>query len=173
MGAVYNVTSQLEPLRRTLSATERDALLQRYYRPHHDRLEAAVTAAIERHGRCLVIDCHSFPDRAHPYEMQDASVSRPEICIGTDPFHTDPQLADAFVSAFERAGWRVGVNMPFAGALVPASRYRSDARVSAVMVEINRRLYLREKDAFPLLEFDQVAQQVRACCSEAIGSITA
>ena len=40
---------------------ERVALIQAYYRPHHARLEAAVTAALERHGRCLMIDCHSFP----------------------------------------------------------------------------------------------------------------
>lgn len=47
MGAVYSVTSGLKPLRRPLFDGERDALMSAYYRPHHARLEAAVSAAID------------------------------------------------------------------------------------------------------------------------------
>lgn len=61
MGAVYTATSQLTPLRRRLSAGERQALM------------------LEPHGRCLVIDCHSFPSAALPYEMADSSNARPGI----------------------------------------------------------------------------------------------
>jgi N-formylglutamate amidohydrolase len=81
MGAVYTATSQLTPLRRRLSAGEREALMQAYYRPHHARLEAAVAAALERHGRCLVIDCHSFPSVALPYEMADSPNARPDCLV--------------------------------------------------------------------------------------------
>lgn len=168
MGAVYTTTSQLAPLRRHLGPAGREALMQAYYHPHHKLLEAAVEAAIEHHGRCLVIDCHSFPNEALPYERADASITRPDICIGTDDFHTDPTLAEAFVAAFGQAGWRVGLNMPFAGALVPASRYRRDPRVGAVMVEVNRRLYLNEGDFSPLAGFEDVARRIRQCCVEAI-----
>jgi N-formylglutamate deformylase len=38
----------------------------------------------------------------------------------------------------------VEIDRPFSGALVPMAFYRSDARVSAVMIEVNRRLYLDE-----------------------------
>jgi N-formylglutamate deformylase len=75
MGAIYSVTSSLKPLRRTLLDGERDALMLAYYRPHHARLEAAVSAAIDLHGRCLVIDCHSFPSLALPYELRRPSCS--------------------------------------------------------------------------------------------------
>ena len=88
MGAIYSVTSGLTPLRRTLHAGERDALMQAYYRPHHARLEAAVSAALDVHGHCLVIDCHSFPSVALPYEDADVAAVRPDICIGSDDFHT-------------------------------------------------------------------------------------
>ena len=170
MGAVYTVTSQLTPLRRRLSADEREALMQAYYRPHHGLLEAAVATALERHGRCLVIDCHSFPSAALPYEMADPSDTRPDICLGTDPFHTSAALAGAFTATFQRAGWRVSLNEPFAGAVVPGSRYRRDARVGAVMVEVNRRLYLREDDAAPSADFEHVARRIRQCCFEAMDS---
>jgi N-formylglutamate amidohydrolase len=170
MGAVYSSTSMLTPLRRPLSADEREALMRSWYHPHHALLEAAVTAAIERYGRSLVMDCHSFPGDALPYEMADPSSARPDICIGTDPFHTSSDLADAFTSAFRREGWSVRVNDPFAGALVPAGRYRIDARLSAVMVEVNRRLYLRGDDGAPLADFEETARRIRNACFEAIAS---
>jgi N-formylglutamate amidohydrolase len=168
MGAVYTATSQMTPLRRPLGAGEREALMQAYYRPHHAMLEAAVAAAIDRHGRCLVIDCHSFPRTRLPYEMADSSKARPDICIGTDDFHTSDELAQAFSAAFGNAGWRLSLNYPFAGALVPASSYRRDARVGAVMVEVNRGLYLREVEATPSADFQDVARRIRQCCVEAI-----
>lgn len=168
MGAVYSVNSQLEPLRRPLGAGERETLMRAYYEPHHTRLESAVDAALARHGRCLVIDCHSFPDTALPYERVDPRVVRPDVCIGTDDFHTGSALADAFVSAFRGAGWTVRLDDPFAGAMVPGSCYWRDPRVAAVMVEINRSLYLREEDASPLSAFAEVAATVRACCARAI-----
>ena len=170
MGAVYSLTSSLNPLRRPLSDAERDALMLAYYRPHHARLEAVVSAAIDLHGRCLVIDCHSFPSQALPYEVADPAVARPDICIGTDAFHTSSELEIAFVTSFQREGWSVNLNQPFAGALVPGCRYRQDRRVTAVMVEINRQLYLREQDATPLPTFATVAERVRNCCMVAVAA---
>ncbi len=134
MGAVYAVTSDLRPLRRTLSDGERNELLRSYYHPHHDRLEAAASAAIAAHGQALVIDCHCFPATVLPYELTDATQARPDICIGTDAFHTSDNVATAFVDAFRGAGWRVAVNSPFAGALVVAVTFAptlSDAKQSS------------------------------------------
>ena len=70
MGAVYTTASDLQPLRRPLSAVEREDLMRTYYWPHHERFDAAVTAALENHGRCLVIDGHSFAAQALPYELE-------------------------------------------------------------------------------------------------------
>ena len=139
-----------------------------YYRPNHARLEAAVAAALDIHDRCLAIDCHSFPSAALPYELADPALARPDICIGTDDFHTPAELSSAFVAAFQQEGWSVSLNEPFAGALVPGSRYRRDRRVNAVMVEVNRHLYLCEQDATPLPAFADVAKGVRRCCMAAI-----
>jgi N-formylglutamate deformylase len=144
MGAVYKVTSNLSRLRRELSAAEEMQLMDTYYKPHHAELEAAVETCIESYGCCLILDCHSFANKALPYEMADAVDVRPDICIGTDPFHTDQKLTQSFKNSFEQAGWHVEMNSPFSGAIVPASRYKKDTRVQSVMVEINKRLYLAE-----------------------------
>jgi N-formylglutamate amidohydrolase len=118
-----------------------------------------------------VIDCHSFPSVALPYELAAPAKVRPDICIGTDNFHTSRELADAFVSAFQSERWTVGVDDPFPGALVPGSRYRKDNRVEAVMVEVNRRLYLREDDAMALADFAATAQRIRHCCWVALSAL--
>ena len=94
-----------------------------------------------------------------------------DICIGTDAFHTSEATARAFLQSFAANGWSVELNLPFAGALVPASRYRQDARVSAVMVEVNRRLYLHEASATRRPDFDAVAVQVRACWGRALEAL--
>lgn len=167
MGAVYTATSQMTPLRRTLCPEEREDLMRTYYDPHHRRLETAVDRAIESHGRCLVVDCHSFPDNPLPYEQATSSSVRPDICIGTDDFHTEESLGSAFINEFRNAGFTVAVNTPFAGALVPGSRYRIDRRVQAIMVEINRRLYLRDDKVSVVADFEAVARTVRLCCIKA------
>jgi N-formylglutamate amidohydrolase len=168
MGAIYRTASSLAPLRRPLSDDERASLMSAWYHPHHERLERAVAAAVEQHGQSLVLDCHSFPSRALPYEQDDASLHRPDICIGTDALHTTEALVDAFTGVFAGAGWIVAVNQPFAGAMVPASRHLRDRRVRAVMVEVNRRLYLHEDDATPRRDFEDVAARIRSCCARAI-----
>lgn len=168
MGAVYNVTSNLTPLRSQLSPAERDSLLRLWYYPHHEKLEAAVKIATERYGRCLVIDGHSFPATALPYEHADPSLDRPDICIGSDSFHTPRALEQAFVDSFAGGGWRVAVNEPFAGALVPASRYRTDSRVEAVMVEVNRNLYLDPVSFEPNEDFTRLASEINSCCVQAL-----
>ena len=168
MGAVYTMTSQLAPLRHALTIDERESMIRLYYEPHHELLEATVARLLDLHGQCLVIDCHSFPDVAHPYEMADPSELRPDICIGTDNFHTDAELANAFRISFEKAGWQVSLNKPFAGALVPASRYRHDHRVKAIMIEVNRSLYLHESNAVQTENFESIAERIRECCLESL-----
>lgn len=86
MGGVYERTAGQRPLRRALSAEERGQLIERWYRPHHAALPAAVSTALTTRGVCLVIDAHSFPSVVLPYE-EDQRSDRPDICIGTALVH--------------------------------------------------------------------------------------
>lgn len=144
MGAIYTQTADGRQLRRELSPPERQTLLESYYAPHHRRLERLVDEKITKFGRCLVIDCHSFPSVPLAYEGVRGDMMRPDICIGTDPFHTPSQLASNLYGYFSNSGFSVALNDPFSGALVPMSRYRKDLRVQAIMVEMNRKIYMDE-----------------------------
>lgn len=46
---------------------------------------------------------------------------------------------------FTDRGFSVGVNRPFAGALVPNAYYGQDQRVQSVMIEVRRDLYMDER----------------------------
>jgi N-formylglutamate deformylase len=143
MGAIYIRTSKGNVLRAEPDAANRQALLGRWYWPHHARLERAVNDVVTQSGTCLIVDCHSFASVALPYEL-DRTSERADICVGTDPFHTPPAVRDAIVQAAQREGYSVAVDVPFAGALVPLSAYGKDRRVVSVMIEVNRRLYMDE-----------------------------
>jgi N-formylglutamate amidohydrolase len=153
MGVVYQRTCRQTPLRRPLSDSERSLLIERWYQPHHRALTVAVETVLRAHGTCLIIDAHSFPSSPLPYEL-DQNQDRPDICIGTDDFHTPISLTNLAVGLCRDAGWTVAVNRPFQGALVPAAYFRTDARIRAVMFEVNRRLYLDEQTGTAGPDFD-------------------
>ena len=93
MGAVYTRAHTGAPLRRT-GEGERERILRRWYDPHHAELERQVGRRLDAFGKCLVIDCHSFSGVPLPHEP-DKDPDRPDICVGTDGFHTPGRLADA------------------------------------------------------------------------------
>jgi N-formylglutamate deformylase len=154
MRVVCEKTALMAPLRASPSPAERDRLLAAYYRPHHAALSQAVDRA-RAIGACLIIDAHSFPSRALPYEL-DQGADRPDFCIGTDAFHTPDALRDAAMSALRAAGFSVAIDRPFAGTIVPMARFRSDASLSSIMIEVNRRLYMNEETGARLASFSRV-----------------
>ena len=167
MGAVYMATTDGAPLRASLSVSQRAALLARFYEPHHAALEAASEEILNARGRCLILDGHSFPSEPLPCDL-DQDRPRPEICIGTDPFHTPPQLAAAATEGFAAHGLVVAVNRPYAGALVPARWYRRDDRVSSLMIEINRRLYMDEATGDKLASFAEILAVVHSVLTSVV-----
>lgn len=166
MGVIYGRTSDGSPLRRPLDPTERERLLATHYHLHQRRLLDATNAALRRHGWCLVLDGHSFPPAPLPCE-RDQDPERPEICIGTDAFHTPDWVRAAFVEVFRQAGFSVSCNRPFAGAMVPLEHYQREKKVLAIMVEVNRVLYLEPGSAVPRRSFRHLAGRIRSACCEA------
>lgn len=160
MGAIYTRTTDGRPLRRDLAAAEERRLLERYYHPHHRRLAGAVDRALERHGRALVLDLHSFPDVPLPCD-RDQAPGRPDVCIGTDAWHTPSALVDALAARAAATGFEVEVDRPYAGTMVPAVHHGRDRRVASVMVEVNRRLYLAEGSVRLTADAEAVGARVR------------
>ena len=169
MGAVYSKTSTGRPLRKGLTGADRQALLEKYYHPHHRALTDAVSSSLSGHGRCLIIDGHSFPSKAFRYET-DLS-PRPDICLGTDSFHTPAWLKDAAGELFANAGFAVKIDSPFSGAIVPLSYYHSHGAVHSIMVEVNRSLYMDEKSGRRTAKFEQTKNRLQAVLLELVAAM--
>ncbi len=167
MGVIYTGSSRLTPLRRRISAEDREDLLARFYRPHHAEFANLVEQLLSVEGEVLIIDAHSFPALPRAYEL-DQSSDRPEICLGIDGFHTPSALRKTFQDSFEAGGFRVAIDRPFAGSIVPMKYYRDNWCVRSIMVEINRSLYMDEASGARSRQFASVAERVRACVSRAV-----
>jgi len=144
MGVIYEKTSDGRPLRRELTKQERQDLLQAWYFPHHRRLADAVESVLERSGKALIIDIHSYPGVPLAYELSKDAY-RPEICIGTDEYHTPTLVAERALEIFQSLGCDTALNTPFSGTIVPEKHYRKDPRVSSLMIEIRRDKYMDER----------------------------
>jgi len=159
MGVIYNHTADGQKLRHQPSAEEREDLIDRYYRPHHQKLENCVSNCLQKFGRCLIIDCHSFPSVALPYEL-DQSEDRPDICIGADEFHSPIWLVDMIHNEFKKFGYSTAINKPFSGTMVPMRYYRKDRAVSSVMIEVNRKLCMGESTGGKIPNFSRVKEHI-------------
>lgn len=168
MGAVYMKTSDGTPLRHDLSARERSALILRFYRVHHDKLEEAVEQELLKQGRALIVDCHSFPTRPLPFE--DPALLRPEICVGIDGYHTPPWLGAACIRLFEEKGYEVAPNTPFSGSLVPSRWFGSEPAVHSIMIEVRRDLSMDENTGERLPGFSALRDDLRAVLG-ALGNV--
>ena len=153
-GVVYTRTTSGGVLRQ-VDAAARTRTLRQLYDPYHAALTELVAERLAAWDRCTIIDCHSFATLPLPSEP-DQSPHRPDVCIGTDAFHTPSQLADALSSSFAAEGFRVALDRPFSGALVPRHWYGRDRRVRAVMIEVRRGLYCDEASGVANASFEQV-----------------
>ena len=144
-GLMYTKTSDGKRLRK-YNVTLRNQILAEWYDPHHKKLTAMVEEALEKYGKCLVIDCHSFPQKTSIPSKIIKPLAYADFDIGTDGYHTPAPLCDLLCEKVREFGHTVKVNKPFAGAITPMKFYGKDKRVFSVMIETNRKLYERERN---------------------------
>lgn len=130
----------------------------RLYQRHHERLANAVSQQLGEYDCALLIDGHSFAANSLTYEFMFGTRNlRPEICIGTDALHTPLNLKEKTAQYFSDKGFKVALDTPFSGSLVPEPYYdKKDMRVASIMIEINRSLYMDELTGEKKKEFKQI-----------------
>lgn len=138
MGAVYTRTTRGEVLRAPDEAG-RQRLIDSYFVPYADAISSLVVDRLRAVGEVSILDMHSYPREALPYELH-ADGPRPEICIGTDAFHTPDWLRSAALDTMTEASptGDVGLDSPFWGCYVPLEQYGTNADVHALMLEVRR-----------------------------------
>ena len=124
--------------------SEISSLLEKYYYPFHNQIQAIVHAGGNDVKICL--DCHSMAEIG-PAIAPDTGKKRPAICLGNrfgeaSPDEIIQKLRSCLMMAFELNETEVAINKPFAGGFI--TRNYGNNPLPWVQVEMNRKLYLKE-----------------------------
>lgn len=157
MGCVYEKTHDGKSLK--LVKDIKHELINKFYKTHHEDFIKIVDKKLIENNKVLIIDCHSFPKSPLPYELNQEK-SRPEICIGTDNFHTSKKLKNSFRELFEGLNFTVRYDAPFNGSIVPFKFYKKDDRVQSVMIELRRDLYMDERSGNKTSNFYEMKKNI-------------
>jgi len=158
MGVLY-VKSEKGKIIRKISRAQRSRYLNALYRPYFDQFNQLIENCLKKFGKCLILDCHSFPSRPGLYEL-DQRKDRPDICLGTDSFHTPLKLAKCLTANFNKSNFTVKKNSPFQGTMVPNKYYKISSNVHSLMIEINKKLYLDEKNFKKKAGFNRLSNKI-------------
>jgi N-formylglutamate deformylase len=129
---------------RKLSVAEVRRRIEEYYLPYRAALNAAVEAAVTRHGFVWHFNCHSMKSRGNAMN-RDFGVARPDFVIGDRGGTSAPPEFTGWVAAwFRQRGHEVAINEPYRGADIVRTHGEPARRRYSVQIEINRALYLEE-----------------------------
>ena len=165
MGVLYE-TSDNGDIIRNVSLELREKILAEYYWKHHKRLSQAVAGQLKLFGKALIIDCHSYP--SHPLKRdRRQELDRPDFNIGTDAYHTPQVLVDISRDFFAKRGYSLGIDWPYNGSMVPLEYYQQNRNVQTIMLEVNRKLYLKQ----PTNERSESYLEIKSVTAEFIRAI--
>ncbi|MEM7441546.1 MAG: N-formylglutamate amidohydrolase [Pseudomonadota bacterium] len=161
LGVIPRVVSEGRPIQSgKISMDEARARLNRYYYPYHDQLQDLLNTSRAAFGEVLLVDCHSMP---HEALAQSAGLfgKMPQVVIG-DRFGSSCRTD--YVSEVERLfraeGFRTGRNTPFAGAHITQSYGRPSSGQHVLQIEIDRSLYLDEKNVAKSASFNPIRKRL-------------
>lgn len=141
-GFYYTHTDSGEILRELIPEVK-TIIKKNYYDKHHNKLKSLTKKKLKEYNSVLIIDCHSYTDNPFISDF-DKTTDRPDICLGTDDFHTPKWLIDYLKKGFENNNLTVKINSPYSGTIIPLNYYKKDKRVMGIMIEINRKLYIKD-----------------------------
>lgn len=126
-----------------LSVTEALERIDTYYKPYHRALVGQLRTIREEFGLAVLVDCHSMPSA----RMAGENRPRPDFVIG-DRFGTscDGEITEIIHEQLTALGYRVSRNKPYAGGFITERYGNPGGRVHAVQIEVNRALYMDEKN---------------------------
>ena len=161
LGVIPRVVSEgAEIYRGRLSLAEAEARIATIHAPYHARLESLLIRARDAFGMAVLFDCHSMPSEAlRAAPRIDGRC--PEVVLGDRFAAAAGRSLVSFVQrAFEREGFVVARNAPFAGGYITQRYGRPSLGLHALQIEIDRGLYLDQTRLEPLPGFGEVKSRL-------------
>ncbi len=128
------------------------------HRPYHEALTVLINEGLARFGEVALLDWHSMPSSA---AGGFGGRGGPDVILG-DRFGAacGPALVRAVEHEFQKRGYRVVRNAPYAGGYTTEHYGRPAVGVQALQVELNRALYLDEARVARSAGFDALRQDL-------------
>ena len=145
--------------REPLAFDAAEALLDTYYKPYHQALETLLQETQAQFGIAILIDCHSMPSSATlPAGTKGKAV---DFVLGDcHRSSCDPRIMAFFDRQLSHAGYHISRNRPYAGGYVTQHYGRPARGRHALQLEINRALYMDERQFKPLSSMARLSQQL-------------
>ena len=131
-------------------------VLKNYYDKHHKRLDTIVDKILSKFDKCLIIDLHSYSDELVNTIFNVDSNDYPDICIGFNENYCDMHIVSFIKECFKKFGYSVKYNYPYQGSIINNKALKNkDTRVYSIMIEINKRIYLKENE-IDVIKFEKL-----------------
>src|SRR2546430_2752548 len=157
LGTIARVVASGEEIyaRKLCFAEAKQRVVALYY-PYHQALRGLVEDTEEVFGGCLLIDCHSMPSAACLSGGTEAADFVLGDCHGTS---CTPEIIEAAREFLTERHFTVALNAPYSGGFTTGHYGCPERRPHALQIEINRGLYMdernyRRKPAFARLAAD-------------------
>ncbi|MEO5336163.1 MAG: N-formylglutamate amidohydrolase [Magnetospirillum sp. WYHS-4] len=150
LGTIPRVIANGEAIyRERLRFADARKLIHACYEPYHQALRDLIARTKAKFGCCLLVDCHSMPSVGGPMDA-DPGLRRVDMVLG-DRFGKSckPRVIETAESALAGMGYRVRRNDPYAGGFTTRHYGRPAQGVHTLQIEINRALYMDEKNVEP------------------------
>ncbi|MBT2132209.1 N-formylglutamate amidohydrolase [Aliiroseovarius lamellibrachiae] len=148
-----------------MSMSEAQTRLNDTWFPYHNQLQTLLDQSHRAFGEAILIDCHSMPHDALRNVMLPQG--RPEIVLGDrHGASASSGIVGGIENAFQRAGFIVARNIPFAGAFVTQHYGRPSRQQHVIQVEIDRSLYMNEAQIRPNGQFHNIQARLAEAIQE-------
>lgn len=135
--------------------SEGDIKVMQKYLEHQYKLACLL---VQHHGS-LLLDCHSFGSKANLLQPDESRNKGIDICLGWNNDFTRPSDEILFLveDYFKGKGYAVGLNKPYSN----AKTVDTPANYNALMIEINKKIYMNEQTLEKSENFSRVKDDVQ------------
>lgn len=166
LGTIARIVSENDEIyREQLEVSEGLSRIENHYKPYHKALRGLLAEAVVEFGYGVLIDCHSMPSAGAATSPLIPNRSKPDFVLG-DRYATScaPSITAYAGEFLTDLGYEVAINHPYAGGFITEHYGRPHNGLHALQIEVNRALYMDEKNLQINHHFHQLVADLHTFC---------
>jgi N-formylglutamate deformylase len=150
IGLVWRLAQGGAPMyARRLASAEVRSRIERFWRPYHAELDAALNERVRRFGGVWHVNCHSMP-AVGDERSDDPGRLRADFVLGDrDGTTCDPAFTRLVAETAAGMGYSVAINNPYKGVEIVRRHGRPAENRHSLQIELKRTLYMDERTLVP------------------------